>query len=131
IGHWIAHALGPSPARETGWVIATFAFFWIMFDVAVVVTGSVHGALVNDVVPREVIGRFFGLFRVVSLGAGMLFNYFLLGEMKDHYVSIFFVIGLLYLICFMAMCLLVKEGDYPPPPPPIEGGALARLGGAL
>jgi MFS family permease len=131
IGRWIHSALGLGPASVTACVIGTFSFFWILFDVAVIVTNSVHGALVNDVVPREVLGRFFGLFRVASLGAGMLFNFFLLGEMQGHYVAIFWAIGLLYLVCFTVMCLLVKEGPYPPPPPPIEGGALMRLAGAI
>src|SRR5207247_1560408 len=58
IGRWIAQATRVSqPPGVTACVIGTFAFFWLMFDVAVVVTNAVHGALVNDVVPREVIGR--------------------------------------------------------------------------
>ena len=49
IGKWVGHALGVSAAgAATACVIGTFAFFWLMFDVAVVVTNAVHGALVND-----------------------------------------------------------------------------------
>jgi len=93
----------------------------------VIVTNSVHGALVADVVPRNVIGTFSGMFRAVSLGAGMLFTYFLFGHVRQHYVSIFFMLAVFYLICFTVMCLLVKEGEYPPPPPPVQGGGFARF----
>jgi MFS family permease len=112
-------------------VLATFAVWWFIFDVAVIVTNAVHGALVNDVVPREVIGTFFGWFRFVSLGAGMLFTYFLFGQMKQHYVAIFCSIGALYFVCFTVMCFMVKEGEYPPPPPPVQGGGFARFFGAV
>jgi MFS family permease len=107
------------------------AFFWLVFDVAVVVTNSVHAALVNDVVPREVIGRFFGFFRMVSLGAGILFNWFFLGQVPGHYVLIFVVIGVAYLVCFSLMCLMVSEGEYPPPPAAERGPLKARVGGAM
>ena len=131
IGRWLRLRLGLAESSNTACVIGTFAFFWIIFDIAVVVTNAIHGALVNDVVPRPVLGRFFGFFRVASLGAGMLFNFFLLGEMERHYVAIFVTIGLLYFVCFTVMCLLVKEGQYPPPPPATGGGPFERLGGAV
>jgi MFS family permease len=131
IGRWINHWLGPSSPGLTTCVIGTFAIFWVIFDLAVVVTNSVHTALIADVVPHEVLGRFFGCFRVLSLGAGMLFNYFLLGQLQRHYVVIFITIGVFYLICFVVMCLMVKEGKYPPPPAPIPGGPVRRTLGAV
>ena len=65
--------------------------------------------------------------RAMSLGAGMLFTYFLFGKVRQHYVSIFFMLAAFYAICFTVMCLLVKEGEYPPPPPPVPGGGFARF----
>ncbi len=132
IGGRIDHALGYSSPGRTFCVLGSFAFFWILFDIASVVTNAVHGALINDVVPKEIMGRFFGFFRAASLGAGMLFNYFLLGVLEAHYVAIFAWIGVFYLICFMLMCLFVKEGEYPPAPPATDGGAMMRFfGGAM
>src|SRR5262249_53773997 len=97
---------------------------------AAITCNSVHGALINDVVPRPLLGRFFGLFRVVSLGAGILFEFFLLGRVESHYVEMFVGIGLLYGIAFSLMCLNVKEGEYGPPPPPVAH-PLGPLGGAV
>ena len=131
IGGRIHHALGSASPGSAVCVVGTFAVFWVVFDVAVIVTGAVHGALVNDVVPREVIGTFFGLFRMASLGAGMLFFYFLLGKVETHYVAIFLSIGTAYAVCFTVMCLKVKEGTYPPPEPPAEGGPFRRLIAAI
>jgi MFS family permease len=117
MGHRLHAMLGSrSPGLEFC-VLGLIALFWGIFDVAMVVTNAVHGALINDVVPKEVIGRFFGLFRVISLGAGMLFHEFLLKKVETQYLIIFFTIGIAYLICFTVMCLVVKEGQYPPPPP--------------
>jgi hypothetical protein len=66
-------------------------------------------------VPRALIGRFYGLFRALSLIAGMIVTYKLLGLTKTHYVAMFLGIGLLYGGGFTLMCLTVKEGEYPPP----------------
>ena len=63
----------------------------------------------------------------MSLGAGMLFTYFLFGKVRQHYVSIFFMLALFYVICFTVMCTLVKEGEYGPPPPPVHGGGLRAI----
>ncbi|HLP24603.1 MAG TPA: MFS transporter, partial [Acidobacteriota bacterium] len=55
-----------------------------------------------------------------------IFNYWLFGKAETHYTEIFLGIGLLYGIGFTAMCLKVKEGNYPPPPPvpPSRAGGL-------
>ena len=95
--------------------IAVFAFFWIIFEVFALVTNNIFIALVNDTVPRGFIGRFFGMFRVVSLGSGIYFNYYLI-KMADHYSTQLFVgIGIIYFICFTTMCAFIKEGKYPEP----------------
>lgn len=88
-------------------------------DFGTTLLGSLFNALVNDVVPLELIGRFFGLFRIVSLGAGILYNGWLIDRVKTHAAEIFFGIGTLYLLGLLLLCFKVKEGEYPPPP----GGA--------
>ena len=54
--------------------------FWTLFDIACGISASVFGALINDVVPQSVIGRFYGLFRAAGLIAGIIFFY----NVKDH-----------------------------------------------
>jgi MFS family permease len=93
------------------------ALFWMLFEFATVIANSIYGALINDVVPQPVMGRFYGLFRALSLIAGIIFNYWLFGDADRTYVWIFLGMGAVYGIGFTMMCLKVKEGEYPPQPP--------------
>lgn len=110
-------------------IIACLGGFWTLFEFASIVANSVFGGLVNDVVPQAVIGRFFGMFRALSLIAGIIFNFWMLGKAETHYIWIFIGIAALYGLGFSAMCLKVKEGDYPPPPeiPGRAGGFLPAV----
>lgn len=123
IGSWVHEAWGPSSPGEMACRIIVFAFFWTAFEISSAVVNTLVGALINDVVPREVIGRFFALFRAVSLIAGIVFNFFLMGKAESHSFAIFIGLGLLYGIGFSLMCLKVREGSYPPPEPrPVTSG---------
>ncbi len=117
LGTLLHEWLGASSPGLNVSVILVFIFFWSTFEVASIIANSILGGLINDVVPQEVIGRFFGFFRAVSLGAGILFNYSLMGHVEEYYNWILISIGLLYGIGFTLTCLNVKEGEYPPPPP--------------
>lgn len=121
IGAWIHDHVGGSPETLNLTVIVVMGLFWTAFEFATLSANVVFGALINDVVPREMIGRFFGMFRAVSLLTGIFFNYYLMGHVKEHYTVIFAAIGAVYGIGFFLMCLKVKEGDYPPPPVPAPG----------
>ncbi len=110
--------LGARSPGPNACVLLLFGASWTLFEVATIMANALVGALVNDVVPREMLGRFFGLFRACSLLAGIVFNRYLFGVADTHYVQIFVGVGLLYGVGFTLMCLKVKEGHYPPPPPP-------------
>jgi hypothetical protein len=56
----------------------------------------------------------------------MLFLYFGLGKAETHYVPIFLGMAALYGVFFTAMCLKVREGEYPPPQPDIEPDVVVR-----
>lgn len=126
LGEWLHGALGANSPGLMASRILVFSLFWTTFEIATIIANPIFMALCNDVVPRELIGRFFGMFRVVSLGAGIVFNFFLMGKVATHSMEIFVGLGLLYGIGFSLMCLRVKEGEYPPPPPepPFRRGAL-------
>lgn len=115
LGHWLAGAHGEQSPEADRWVLILFGFFWTVFEIATITANTVFGAFVNDVVPRPVLGRFYGMFRALSLIAGMVFNAWLFGRASDYYVPIFLGIGLLYGVGFTLMCVKVKEGEYPPP----------------
>ncbi len=124
IGLAFAPRIGASASRLLGlssWgpdttVLVVMGLFWTIFEIACVIANSVFGALINDIVPQAIIGRYFALFRVLSLGAGIFLNYSIMGKIESHYAWVFLSIALLYGLGFTLMCLKVKEGKYPPPP---------------
>lgn len=108
--------------------ILCFGIFWTAFEIAAIAGQAVIGGLINDVVPRPLLGRFYGLFRAVSLVDGMIFNFWLLGKVPTHYTVILLAISVFYGTAFLLMCLKVREGTYPDPPPRETGGrALVRF----
>ncbi|MGC4030975.1 MAG: MFS transporter [Tepidisphaeraceae bacterium] len=112
IAHFIERITGQAITHKTA-LLAVFALFWTAFEIAVVVSGAVFNGLINDVVPRPVLGRFFGMFRAVSLIDGMIFNWFILGHAEDHFTLICWWIAIVFGVGFTLMCVMVKEGDYP------------------
>ncbi|MEI8078413.1 MAG: hypothetical protein WCH61_02140, partial [bacterium] len=74
----------------------------------------VYWYLFNDVVPAQFLGRFFGAFRIVGGAAGASYNYFLFKYAESQMREIFIGATILYAIGIGMMCLMVKEGGYPP-----------------
>jgi len=125
-GGWLHQALGDSTSGawllsmlENKMVVSVvcFSVFWAAFEVATIIGYSVFGGLINDVVPPELLGRFYGLFRTVSLLDGIIFNYWIMGKVPAHFTLILVIIAVFYGAAFMWVCLKVKEGSYPPPAP--------------
>ncbi|MBR0457639.1 MAG: MFS transporter [Victivallales bacterium] len=106
----------PGVSEHAGQLVF-FCIGWVLLDFGTTLASSLFGALVNDVVPREMLGRFFAMFRMVSLVAGVLYNSVLLHRVGTHALWIFFGIGTLYGVGLLSLCLKVKEGQLPPPPP--------------
>jgi MFS family permease len=127
IGAWLHGVLDGSPDTVNQTIVLVMALFWTVFEISAVVSNALFNGLINDVVPRDMLGRFYGMFRAVSLGAGIFFNYGLIGHADTHYTPILAGIGILYGVGFSLMCLRVKEGDYPPPPPAREGNLAVNL----
>lgn len=89
----------------------------VLFQFFNLIVGNIYYWLMPDVLPHCVIGRFFSLVNVVIALAGFVFNYFLLRYARDYAPWVFTLVGILFLASFLPVCLLVKEGEYPPPPP--------------
>ena len=113
-GRW-AHAAAGRVSADA-WSLIYFGVFWTVYETAVVTAAAVLGGLINDVVPRPLLGRFYGLFRAVSLLAGMLFNFWMYRLADGHARAILIGMGVLFGVGFTVMCLTVREGEYPPPP---------------
>lgn len=118
LGAQLHAMLGASSPGASVCVLWAIGIAWTLFEVSALASNMLFGALVNDVVPKEMLGRFFGLFRACSLLAGILFNKSIFAHADKHYTAIFIGTGLLFGVGFVMMCLKVKEGEYPPPAPP-------------
>ncbi len=127
LGRLLHDALGTHSPGLFPSVLIVLGIWWVIFDVATTFTNAVFGALINDVVPHGVLGRFFGMFRAVSLVVGIIFNFWLLAKAEDHYQWMFAAVGTVYGVGVVWMCLKVREGEYPPPAPLAEGSAPLRF----
>ena len=116
LGEKLDHFLGPASPGRNWSVVIVMAAFWTLFEICCMTGNSLFGALVNDVVPQKIIGRFYGLFRTVGLIAGIIFYFNMQNNAESHFAWIFLGVGAFYGIGFTLMCLNVKEGEYPPTP---------------
>jgi MFS family permease len=130
LGELLHHGLGVRSPGLYPSVVLVLALWWTLFDFATTITNAIFAALINDVVPAPVIGRFYGLFRAVSLLVGIAFNFWLLGTAETHSLWIFLAVGVIYGVGVVSMCLRVREGAYPPPPPRNDKGRLTAFYGA-
>jgi maltose/moltooligosaccharide transporter len=66
IGHWLARQLhtrlGASSPGVNVCFLIVFGVFWTVFEFATITANTIFGALLNDVVPQTVLGRFSGCF---------------------------------------------------------------------
>ena len=119
LGDWLYRMAGAEQLSRNTAGLIFFGIFWVMLDFGATLAGALSGALINDVVPSELLGRFFALFRAVSLIAGMLFNAFLIGLVESYSLYIFVGVGIFYGIGLLSLCTKVKEGGYPPVAPAV------------
>jgi len=122
----VIHALGFS----TGLTLAGCTIAWItVCSVVFIIFNSyvqqIYLYLFVDVIPKEVMGRFIALYRVLGAAGGFAFNHWILGHAKSHTLYICVLCGLLYAAAFYMIIWRVKEGEYPPPPPRRPGNRLA------
>ena len=123
ISEWL-RATSPALERSTsraGMALIVLSVFLIAFDFFNSFVSAVFWYLFNDVVPEVYIARFMSWFRMVIMLTGMIYNWLVYKHALSHFREIFVGAGLLYLFGFGAMCLMVKEGSYPPPPQNDDG----------
>ena len=101
----------------TQFAVVVIAFMMIIYSFFNTFVNSVFWYLFNDVVPEKLLARFMSWFRIVSMLAASLYNFFVFRYAESHASAIFIGAAILYFAGFGLMCLRVKEGEYPPPSP--------------
>jgi len=95
--------------------VAMICAFSVLFQFFSLIVGSVYCYVFADVIPHQLMGRFMSLMQIVSMAGGWLFNKFLMGMVGEHTAWVYAIVGIVYFVVFMGMCLFVKEGEYPEP----------------
>jgi MFS family permease len=114
-------------ALSIAWIgVCTFVF--VIFNNY---TGAVYQYMFADVIPREVMGRFTGLYRAVGAGGCLAFDYWAFGFAQTRTFHLYVLVALLYAGAFSMIVWRVKEGEYPPPEPKPAGGRLGAVKGYL
>ena len=90
-----------------------FCGFWTAFDCATITAMALFAGLVNDVMPRGFVGRFYALFRIVGLSVAIAFNRWLLALTDGYGFEILLAIAFIFGLAITLMCLMIREGDYP------------------
>ena len=117
LGGWLHGVLGAQSPGLNASRLIFFALFWTLFEIASVISNAVYGGLINDVVPTKLLGRFYGLFRTISLGVGIVFGLWVMAYVEAHHALILAVAAVVFGAGFTLMCFKVKEGEYEAPPP--------------
>ncbi len=110
-----AAALGGAAAPD--YALTVFALCWSVFCAVVLCAKSLYFALVNDVLPSAWLGRFFGLYRIVSLSIGIAFYCRVFPALDHALYAITALAGLVFGASIILMCVMVREGEYPPAAP--------------
>ncbi len=112
----VGKAIAAPQSAQPSLRIMSMTLCWMFFEIFTTIANALFIALINDTVPRKIIGRFFGMFRIVSLGAGALFFYFVFGKaMPDALRPLLLIIGAIYFLGFLLLCRGVNEPAYPAP----------------
>jgi maltose/moltooligosaccharide transporter len=104
-------------------LISLFAAGFFFFNNYII---QVYQYLVADVVPREVMGSFIGLYRAIGAVGAFIFNRWIFGYAESHVSWIYTGGSIIYAVAFFLLVWRVKEGEYPAPdlsdrkPGPVE-----------
>jgi MFS family permease len=107
--------------------VCVFTFFYLGYQFCDTFPQSVYYYLWTDVIPHELMGTFASLFRMCATAGSLLFNKYLLERIADHPGPICLLAAALYLVTFVLLCFMVKEGSYLDPEPPPPGGPIERF----
>ncbi|MBO5725080.1 MAG: MFS transporter [Lentisphaeria bacterium] len=118
------------PADPKSTALVLLCILTVIFYVTGLFGGSIGCYLPPDVLPFSFIGRFQAASSIVISGASFAFNYYLMPYAQTHSKWLFTGIGIAFAFCYGLMCIMVKEGEYPPPEKE-DGGEKSSLAGKV
>jgi len=126
---WLHALLGARSPGMRALDLGCFAVFWTLFDCAAITSAALFSGLVNDVMPRRFVGRFYAAFRVVGLGVAIGFNAWVLALTETHLAGVLLVIALVFGVATPLMCLMIREPPRCQAPAPATAPAAAAGAG--
>lgn len=115
IGGFFHRICGGSPESKSTTILIFLCIFLLGQQIANMFISTIYCYVAADVVPKELMGRFLSIYRMIGTAAGFCFGKFAITYSENHIQWVFTIIALLFLISFLIMSLKVKEGEYPPP----------------
>lgn len=118
---------------EGGVAVFTVGLLLGTFKVFDMFVNTTYWYLFNDVVPQAFMNRFMALGRIVGGSAATIFSFFVYEHSLTHTRAIYLSAAAIYFVGFGLMCLMIKEGEYPPPERLVSraGGLLSRTLGSM
>ncbi|HEY1148933.1 MAG TPA: MFS transporter [Pseudoduganella sp.] len=115
----LSHALlGSWSPGLTALSIGWFCVFWTIFDCAAITTTALYNGLVNDVIPRGFVGRFYAVFRIVGLSVAIGFNTSVFALTDAYLFEVLLAIALIFGLALPLMCLITRERPLDDAPAP-------------
>ncbi len=117
IGAWIRASDWPARLgiKPITMIIAVVGTMILLFTVSNMFVSQVWFLLLRDVVPNTYIVRFMSLFGMVATTMNITWNAYFAERVETHTRWLYLGAAGLYLLGFTIICLMVKEGEYPPP----------------
>lgn len=113
LGEWTHGALGKLSPGLRAVKLSYFCVFWTAFECSAITTLALFTGLVNDIVPKGLLGRFYASLRIVGLSVGIAFNTWVFALLDHHLYDILIGIGLLFSIPVVLMCVMIREAPHP------------------
>ena len=95
-----------------GVALFVFGVLFVLYDFSNTFVGTLYWYLFNDVVPSRVMAQFYSFFRIVGTMAGMIYSTCVFPHVLDNFRFLFIAAGIFYVVGYLAMCYMVKEGRY-------------------
>ena len=96
----------------------------LFIGLASIVNGLFNGVVLAifsyyywDVVPESVLGRFNSMAKIITVLAGMVWSFFVIGYAEHHTKTVYIGVSVFCLSVYLLSVWRVKEGEYPPPEP--------------